>query len=54
MSAGRSVIPPSGDLSAELARSEVWRSRSLLRAVLLGNFAIDAALVLAIVAWCST
>jgi hypothetical protein len=45
MTPGRSVIPSAGDCR--------WRSRSLLRAVLLGNFAIDAVLVLAIIAWAS-
>lgn len=42
MTAGRSVIPSAGD--------QVWRSRRLLRVVLLGNLAIDAALVAVVVA----
>jgi hypothetical protein len=37
MSAGRSQIPPCGD--------QVWRSRRLLRTVLLSNLALDCALV---------
>jgi len=53
MSAGRSVIPPSGDQSVGLGRSEVWRSRRLLRAILLGNLAFDFALVYAVLGWLS-
>ena len=53
MTPGRSVIPASGDQSVGLGRSEVWRSRRLLRAILLGNLAFDFALVYAVLGWLS-
>lgn len=45
---GRSVIPPSGDLSAELDRSERWRWR---RAAVLSTLAFDFALVWLFLGW---
>jgi hypothetical protein len=53
MTPGRSIIPSAGDQSVGLGRSEVWRSRRLLRAILLGNLAFDFALVYAVLGWLS-
>jgi hypothetical protein len=43
---GRSIIPEAGDCR--------WRTRRGPALILLGSLAFDAALVLTIVAWCSS